>query len=85
VILEMNTQVVNRRRPRVNFREAFFRMGKVSPDGYWWTYGVVRSLSGSSVVMSGNAIFTDTPVSLIIIRDISNPSIGDQTVMALPW
>jgi hypothetical protein len=76
LILAIHTQVSGHR-PRDSFTKPSFKMGTLSPDAIWWMYSVFRPLLGSPVVMSGVAIITDVPVSIVTRHDLSaiHPSV----------
>jgi hypothetical protein len=57
-------------------------MGRISPDFICRTYGVVSSLSGKPVVMSGLAIVRGAHIS-VVTRLVSYSSLDVQAVLAV--
>jgi hypothetical protein len=67
---DTNTQVVMEHHPRVNSINISFKREKIHSDVICRMYGLVSSLSGSPVVMSGLAIVTGALVSMVMRHDL---------------
>lgn len=85
IILVTNTQVVSGRCPRVSFTKALFKMGRVCPDAICRTHCMGRYLSGSSEVMSGLTVVTDTLVLMIVTCFLSSVPWLQTVMTVLFW
>jgi hypothetical protein len=69
VIFMTYTHVISGHCPRANCTNASFKTGRVSPNASCRKNGQVSSLSGTPEVMTGQAIITDAPVSMVTRHD----------------